>query len=77
MKRPKVKVQSMAEQANDHEHIKKVFSIRAFNAEAWLKSLDKVALAHYTEFLEHNKNRDTVILKTVETIKEFVVVKVR
>ena len=54
----------------DHEMVKAVFAISAFNPEPWLKSLANEHLKKYTAFLNTHKHKDTVLVGTVGNIVE-------
>ena len=41
LKRPKVKMFHMCAKPTDHDMVKACFALTAFNAELWLKSLNK------------------------------------
>ena len=70
LKRPVVKMFAMAAKPLDHDMVKACFGMTNINMGAWLKTLPKNTLKLYADYLEHNKHKDRVLLKTVECVKE-------
>ena len=71
MKRPRVKLQAMAPTATDLDLVKSVFRVTIFNADAWLRTLSQMEVKQYTSYIMKNRNKDSVVSKTVEFIKEY------
>ena len=70
-KRARAPLVELSSKESDIEAVKACFALTAFNAEAWVVSLDETTRKDYKAFVEANRSNDRVVQKTIETIIEY------
>ena len=71
MKRPRVSYHNMKVAEDDHPLVQACFEVEEFEPEEWLRSLTREVNAEYSDYVQHYKTADRVVMKTLDCLKEY------
>ena len=71
VKRPRVAYHDMQVADDDHLLVQNCFLVENFHPEQWLATLSRELTNEYSDYIQTYKNIDRVVMKTLDTMDEY------